>query len=140
MEKIHKASIEREFLQKMAVFIKTNLSDPAVDAHSICREMGMSRTVLYSKVRTLTGQSVHEFIKSVRLQHSLELLHEGVLSINQIAFEVGFNSHSYFDRCFVKQYGMGPREYCNMGKALFQETTDKHYAAKAHVGILVNSR
>jgi AraC-like DNA-binding protein len=113
------------------MFIEANLSDPDVDAHSICRAMGMSRTVLYSKLRTLTGQSVHEFIKSVRLEHSLRLLHEGVLSINQIAFEVGFNSHSYFDRCFVKQYGIGPREYCNREKALLQDDTGTDYTAKA---------
>ena len=71
----------------------------------------MSRTVLYAKIKTLTGQSVHEFIKSIRLKRSVILLLEGKLNISQIAIEVGFNSHSYFDKCFTKHYGVGPKEY-----------------------------
>jgi AraC-like DNA-binding protein len=64
-------------------------------------------------VKTLTGQTVHEFIKSIRLKKSLRLLLEGRLSISQVAYEVGFNSHSYFDKCFARQYQMGPKEYIN---------------------------
>jgi AraC-like DNA-binding protein len=78
----------------------------------------MSRSVLYAKIKSLTGQSVHEFIKSIRLKQSLKLLLEGTMNISQIALEVGFNSHSYFDKCFVKQYGVGPKEYIAKRKGL----------------------
>jgi AraC-like DNA-binding protein len=78
----------------------------------------MSRSVLYAKIKSLTGQSVHEFIKSIRLKRSLKLLLDGTMNISQIALEVGFNSHSYFDKCFVKQYGMGPKEYVAKRKGL----------------------
>ncbi len=112
--------LDEEFLQKMVVLIEANISDANMDARSICREIGISRTVLYSKIKTLTGQSVHEFIKAVKLKKSLQFLHEGKLTINQIAFEVGFNSHSYFDKCFVKQYGIGPKEYINRKKSFIR--------------------
>ncbi|WEK37461.1 MAG: two-component regulator propeller domain-containing protein [Candidatus Pseudobacter hemicellulosilyticus] len=102
---------DEEFLQKTVAFIEAHLSDLSLDARQICRELAISRTVLYAKIKALTGQSVHEFIKSIRLRKSVLLLLEGKLSINQVAFEVGFNSHSYFDKCFVKQYGVGPKEY-----------------------------
>ena len=62
---------------------------------------------------TFPLNTVHEFIKSVRLRKSVKLLLEGRLSITQVAFEVGFSSRSYFDRCFVKQYKLAPREYVN---------------------------
>jgi AraC-like DNA-binding protein len=104
---------DEAFLQRLVQFIEAHIADPQLDARLLAKEMTISRTILYTKVKALTGQSVHEFIRSIRLQNSLKLLLEGRLSISQVAFEVGFNSHSYFDKCFVKQYKMGPREYIN---------------------------
>ena len=103
--------LDEEFLTRLVSFIEAHVSDASLDARIICEEFGMSRTVLYAKIKTLTGQSVNEFIKSIRLKRSLVLLLEGRLNISQIALEVGFNSHSYFDKCFTKQYGVGPKEY-----------------------------
>ena len=102
---------DEEFLNRLIDFINQNISNPSLDARHISEELGISRSVLYSKIKALTGQSVHEFIKSIRLKQSLKLLLEGRHTISQIALEVGFNSHSYFDKCFVKQYGVGPKEY-----------------------------
>jgi ligand-binding sensor domain-containing protein/signal transduction histidine kinase/DNA-binding response OmpR family regulator len=102
---------DEEFLTRLIDFINRNISNPALDARHICEEFGISRSVLYTKIKTLTGQSVHEFVKSIRLKQSLKLLLEGRHTISQVALEVGFNSHSYFDKCFVKQYGIGPKEY-----------------------------
>lgn len=108
---------DEEFLHKLVLLIEDNITDTDLDAKRICKEMMISRTVLYAKMKTLTGQTVHEFIKTVRLKKSLTLLMEGKLSINQIASQVGFNSHSYFDKCFVKQYGVGPKEYISVKKS-----------------------
>jgi DNA-binding response OmpR family regulator len=102
---------DEDFLHTMALLIEENITASDLDAKWICKEMNISRTVLYAKMKTLTGQTVHEFIKTIKLQKSLSLLLEGRLSISQIASEVGFNSHSYFDKCFIKQYGVGPKEY-----------------------------
>lgn len=104
---------DEEFLIRLVEFIEQTISDPLLDARMISKEMGVSRTVLYAKIKSLTGNTVHEFIKSIRLRKSVKLLLENRLSITQIAFEVGFSSRSYFDRCFVKQYKMAPREYIN---------------------------
>jgi AraC-like DNA-binding protein len=107
---------ETIFLQQVWKFIEDNISDTDLDAHRVCREMGVSRTVLYCRIKSLTGGTVHGLIKKIRLKQSLQLLQEGELSIGQVAFEVGFNSHSYFDRCFFRQYGMGPKAYINKKK------------------------
>lgn len=108
--------LDEEFLNKLIEFIEQNVTDANLDARSICEHLAMSRTVLYTKIKTLTGQSVHEFIKTIRLKRSIKLLTEGKLTISQVALEVGFNSHSYFDKCFVKQYGIGPKDYLTRKK------------------------
>lgn len=108
--------LDEEFLNKLIEFIEQNVADASLDARSICEHLAMSRTVLYTKIKTLTGQSVHEFIKTIRLKRSLKLLTEGKLTISQVALEVGFNSHSYFDKCFVKQYGIGPKDFLTKKK------------------------
>jgi AraC-like DNA-binding protein len=103
--------LDAEFLNRLVSYIETNISDPNIDARHICDQLAISRTILYAKIKTLTGQSVHEFIKTIRLKKSLKFLLEGKLTVSQIALEVGFNSHSYFDKCLVKHYGLGPKEY-----------------------------
>jgi AraC-like DNA-binding protein len=109
---------DEEFLNRLIDFINRNIANPTLDARHICEEFGISRSVLYTKIKILTGQSVHEFVKSIRLKQSLKLLLEGRHTISQVALEVGFNSHSYFDKCFVKQYGVGPKEYVAKRKNL----------------------
>ncbi|WP_290798619.1 two-component regulator propeller domain-containing protein [Flavihumibacter sp. UBA7668] len=104
---------DEDFLRQLVELIETNLADSYLDARMLSKEMSVSRSVLYAKIKSLTGNTVHEFIKSVRLRKSVKLLLEGRLSITQVAFEVGFSSRSYFDRCFVKQYKLAPREYIN---------------------------
>ncbi|HEU4551316.1 MAG TPA: two-component regulator propeller domain-containing protein [Chitinophaga sp.] len=107
----HIAEADKEFLQQLIRYIETHMGNQDLDAQSIAKALYVSRTLLYNKLKALTGQTVHEFIKIIRLRKSVQLLIDSNMSINQIAFEVGFNSHSYFDKCFIKQYGAGPREY-----------------------------
>jgi AraC-like DNA-binding protein len=111
------SDVDQQFLQDLIKFIEANMANQDLDAKGISKALLVSRTVLYHKVKSLTGQTVHEFIKAIRLRKSVQLLMEGNLNINQVAFEVGFNSHSYFDKCFMKQYGSGPREYISRKKA-----------------------
>jgi len=103
--------VDEEFLTQVIGVVEKNLSDPELDYKVLCDETALSRTVLYSKIKTLTGLGVHEFIRSIRLKKSLVHLREKKLSISQVAFEVGFNSHSYFNKCFIKQYKISPKDY-----------------------------
>lgn len=103
--------LDKEFLDKIVTYIEENLADPDLDNKKISELTNLSRTVLYAKFKSLTGQGVHDFIKSIRLKKGLKLLQEGRLNINQIAYEVGFNTPSYFSKSFIKQYGVSPSEY-----------------------------
>jgi YesN/AraC family two-component response regulator len=110
------SEVDQALLNKLIDFIESNVTKQNIDAIMICQHLGVSRTVLYAKIKALTGQGVHEFIKSLRLKKSLKMLLEGKYTIGQITQEVGFTSHSYFNRCFVKQYGMTPKDYINSRK------------------------
>jgi ligand-binding sensor domain-containing protein/signal transduction histidine kinase/DNA-binding response OmpR family regulator len=103
--------LDKEFLDRTVTYIQENLADPDLDNKKISELTNLSRTVLYGKFKSLTGQGVHDFIKSIRLKKGLKLLQEGRLNINQIAYEVGFNTPSYFSKSFTKQYGVSPSEY-----------------------------
>jgi ligand-binding sensor domain-containing protein/CheY-like chemotaxis protein/AraC-like DNA-binding protein len=103
--------LDEEFLISLIGVVERNISDPNLDTRLICDELAISRSVIYAKIKSLTGQTVHEFMKAIRLKRAVLLLREGKLSISQISSEVGFASHSYFDKCFARQYGVGPGEY-----------------------------
>ncbi len=105
------SQLDKEFLDNIVTYIEENLAAPDLDNKKISELTNLSRTVLYAKFKSLTGQGVHDFIKSVRLKKGLKLLQEGRLNINQIAYEVGFNTPSYFSKSFTKQYGVSPSEY-----------------------------
>lgn len=103
--------VDKEFLEEVIRFVEENLSEPDLDYKKICSHTAMSRTVLYAKFKTLTGQGVHDFIKSIRVKKGLQLLQEGRLNVTQIAYEVGFSTPSYFSKSFTKQFGLPPKEY-----------------------------
>jgi CheY-like chemotaxis protein/signal transduction histidine kinase len=115
-DEISHSKTDQEFLNKVLVVIDENLSDPDFDYRKVCEQMAMSKSVLYVKFKSITGQGVQEFIKSVRLKKSISLLLAGNMSINEIAIEVGFNSQSYYNKCFLKQYGVGPKEYARKNR------------------------
>jgi AraC-like DNA-binding protein len=73
--------------------------------------MNMSRTVLYTKLKALTGQNLSEFIRMIRLKKSGQLIIQSKMNISQIAFEVGFNDLKYFRECFKELYELTPSEY-----------------------------
>jgi signal transduction histidine kinase/ligand-binding sensor domain-containing protein/CheY-like chemotaxis protein len=103
--------LDKEFLEKMSQYIELNLSNSDLDYKMLSEHAAMSRTVLYSKFKTLTGMGVHDFIKNIRLKKALNHLLEGKLNISQIAYEVGFATPSYFSKSFTKQYKVTPKEY-----------------------------
>jgi len=104
-------TIDQEFLNEIRAFIEKHLRDPQFEVQHIIKHMGMSRSVLYSKFKAITGQGINEFIRMVRLRKSTTLLTNSALSINEVADEVGFNSTSYYIRCFSNEYNCTPLEF-----------------------------
>lgn len=104
-------ALDQEFLQNAIDYVINNLQDPQLSVDSIAALFNLSRMQVYRKIKALTGKSVVEFIRMVRMKQAIKLMDSHKLTLSEIAFEVGFNSASYFTRCFKDEYGKTPSEY-----------------------------
>ncbi len=108
--------VDERFLQRIVEIIENNISDNTLNAESLGHKVGMSRTQLYRKIRGLTDQTVHEFIRNIRLKRARQLLEEKRITVTEVAYAVGFNDLTYFARCFKQQYKKSPSEYISPKK------------------------
>ena len=108
--------IDEKFLQRITETIESHISDCAFNADILSEKIGMSRMQLYRKLRSLTDQTVHEFIRNIRLKRAVQLLEQKRMTITEVAYEVGFNDLTYFARCFRKQFDKSPSEYISNKK------------------------
>jgi signal transduction histidine kinase/ligand-binding sensor domain-containing protein/DNA-binding response OmpR family regulator len=104
-------SLDEQFLRKALELIETNISNTDYTVEELSRDMGLSRTLLYKKVLTLTGKPPLEFIRSLRLKRAARLLGKSQLNVSEVAFRVGFNDPKYFRKHFKNEYGMLPSAY-----------------------------
>lgn len=100
------------FLDEVVKIVETNLTNEQFNVNILAREVGVSRTVLYRKLKQLTGLNLIEFIKLIRLRKASQLLKStSELSISEVAYSVGFNDPKYFSKSFKAFYKMSPKEY-----------------------------
>lgn len=99
------------FTQKFFEVIERNIANPELNIDLICREVGLSRTNLYRKLKAITELSPVELIRNKRLEVAARLLLESDYSVSEISTCVGFNSHAYFTQCFKSVYGCSPTEF-----------------------------
>jgi signal transduction histidine kinase/ligand-binding sensor domain-containing protein/CheY-like chemotaxis protein/AraC-like DNA-binding protein len=99
------------FLKRLLTILEANLNDPDFNVAKLVTEIGMSRPVLFRKVKVLTGLSVIDLIRSTRLKKAEMLLRQRKMTISEVAFTVGFNDPKYFSKSFRIQFGRTPSEY-----------------------------
>ena len=90
-------------------------SDLKVDDYS--QYLGISKSQLYRKIKSLTGVSPNTLINKYRLNKALDLLKNGNKNISEIAFQTGFNSPGYFTKCFLENFGILPSHFLNSLKS-----------------------
>ncbi|MFO7614975.1 MAG: two-component regulator propeller domain-containing protein [Bacteroidales bacterium] len=103
--------MDKEFLKKAIEVTERHLSDPDFQISVFCREIAMSRQQLYRKLRALMDQAPTEFVRTIRLKKAAELLAQRSGTVSEIAYDTGFNTLSYFTKCFKEQFGVNPSEY-----------------------------
>lgn len=103
--------IDENFLNKVLTILEENLTNTDFDVDTFSREIGMSRTNLHRKLKALTDCSATEFIRVFRLKRAMSLLEQKTGNITEVAYAVGFNSVSYFNKCFKKHFGKAPSGY-----------------------------
>ena len=103
--------LDQEFVDRCTAIITENITVPDFSIEMLAQEMGMSRTSVFVKLKAITGTTPNDFIKLIRLKVACKLMAEGHYRATEVGFLVGFNSSSYFAKCFFKQFGMRPNDY-----------------------------
>ncbi len=104
-------SPEEKFLQKLMTIIEFKIEDSTFDVNDLVAEIGMSRTVLYKKVQSVTGYAVADLIKQIRLKKAAELFKQNSYSVAEVAYMVGFNDRKHFSKEFKKYFELSPTEF-----------------------------
>jgi len=104
-------SIDNEFLSKVIRIIEADIDNLEFGVPELAKAVAMSQPILYKKLSALTGMSVNEFIKSIKMNNATILLQSKRYTINEIAYMVGFSDRKYFSKEFKKQYGKSPSEF-----------------------------
>ena len=101
----------QEFLRKCISVIEQNIDTEDFTIKKFSKAMGMSHPALYNKVKSISGQSLNAFIRSIRLRRAAVLMLTENMNVRQAAFQVGINDVRYFREQFVKVFHMTPSEY-----------------------------
>ena len=104
-------SSDDQILPRTVEIIKANIGDPAFGVEELSREIGMSRVHLNRKLKETISVSPGTFIKSIRLKQAAYLLVNNKVNISEVAYKVGFSTHSYFSSSFKDFFGLPPKEF-----------------------------
>jgi len=109
-ENVNTTSIDKEFINKVLAYIGDNISKPSLSVENLASELNLSRSQLYRKIKLLTGQTVNELVRKIRLERAHQMLQTGSSFVNEVCYKVGFSSPSYFTKCFKAHFGVLPTE------------------------------
>jgi signal transduction histidine kinase/ligand-binding sensor domain-containing protein/DNA-binding response OmpR family regulator len=104
-------SADEKLLNRIVSYLEENLTNSQLSVESLSKEIGMSRSSLYSKLLELTGQTPVEYIRSYRLDKAAMLMEKSDLTIAEIAYQVGFSTPNYFTKAFKSKFNMSPSEF-----------------------------
>jgi signal transduction histidine kinase/ligand-binding sensor domain-containing protein/DNA-binding response OmpR family regulator len=102
---------DKEFMDQLSALLDEHLSNPELDVDTICRQIGMSRTKLYQTVKSITGQSINDFVRTVRLHKAAQIMTEEDVLITDVMYRVGMQTQSYFTKAFKKEFGKTPTQF-----------------------------
>lgn len=105
------SKLDQDFLKKCSAIIDKHITESEYGVEQLSVEVGLSRVHVYRKIKHLTGLSVSEFIRNLKLKKAVALLSDSGKSVAEIAYETGFSSPSYFSKCFKDLFNQTPSEY-----------------------------
>lgn len=104
-------SADDKLVKKVIDYIKEHLEDSDMSVEELSKDVGFSRVHLNRKLKEILGMSPSSLIKSIRLKQAAYLLVNNKVNISEVAYKVGFSSHSYFSYNFHDFFGMSPKEF-----------------------------
>lgn len=121
LREIAHSSKDLLFFERAIAVISAHLSEPDFETDDFGKEIGLSRSQLNRKIKAVTGQPPHMFIRTLRLKHAAKLLQHHSGNISEIAYEVGFSNPSHFAKVFKEMFSNSPSEYA----ARFSNTDER---------------
>lgn len=104
-------SPDEEFLSKLVNIIEENIEESEFNIDQLSRDIGMSHSNVYKKLKALTGMTIIGFVKDFRLKRASQLLEQNKISITDVCFKVGYTDRRHFSQEFKKKFGISPSQY-----------------------------
>lgn len=102
---------DKEFLEELISIIEAHLTNPEMDVEYICSQVGMSKTKLYQKIKKISGQSIGEFIRTIRFKKAAQLMTNQDMPLTEVMYSVGIQTQSYFTKAFKIEFGKTPTQF-----------------------------
>jgi DNA-binding response OmpR family regulator len=110
-EEIEVTSLDEKLLKRAIEIVEENIPNEQFDIPMFSSELGVSRTMLFIKIKAWTNFTPNEFIQHFRMKRAAQLLQTGKLNISEVSYKVGFKNPKYFSKCFLKAHGETPTAY-----------------------------
>ncbi|WP_033147399.1 two-component regulator propeller domain-containing protein [Prevotella sp. P6B1] len=111
VEEVQVKGNDEVLMERIMKVVNEHLDDSDFSVEMLSREVGVSRAQLHRKMKEMTGLSVSEFVRNIRLEQAARLLEEQKINVTQVAYTVGFSNLAHFSTVFRKQFGLSPTEY-----------------------------
>jgi signal transduction histidine kinase/ligand-binding sensor domain-containing protein/CheY-like chemotaxis protein len=108
---IQMGSADEKLLRRIVESVQTHLDDPEYGVASLCGDVGISRVHLNRKLKAFGKESPGSLIKTFRMKQAAYLLANNKVNVSEVAYRVGFSSHSYFSSSFKEYFGISPRDF-----------------------------
>lgn len=105
------SSPDEDFLKEVIACIEKNIDNSEYTIDSLSTDIVMSRMSLYRKMKSLTGQTPADFIRTVRLKTAAKLLKEEKCTVSEACYRTGFASPQNFSKHFKEMFGVLPSQY-----------------------------
>jgi len=110
MELVHSEK-DKAFVNHLLEVIDAQLVNPDFDIEHLCSQMGMSRTSLYQKIKSISGQSIGDFVRATRLRKAVQIMTHEDVSLSEVMYRIGIQTQSYFTKAFKKEFGKTPTQF-----------------------------
>ncbi len=110
-QSVDQSAKEVEFILRVESTVLAMVESSEFTVADLCKELGMSQTSLYRKVKMLTNDSIQLFIRKIKIKRAAEMLLQEDTTVTEVSFALNFADLKYFRKCFKDQYGLTPSEY-----------------------------
>ena len=104
-------SFDEKLFKKALQIVEDNISNERFNISTFCSELGVSRTLLFLKIKLWSNFTPNELIKHYRMRRALQLLEKGKMIVSEVSYHVGYKNPKYFSKCFSQKFGLTPSQF-----------------------------